>query len=401
MSLSRGRNHLATPGPSIIPEKVLGAMHKPAPNIYEGEIISITESILKDLKDFANTTGDVVLYVANGHGAWEAAIANLFERGDTVLVLCTGQFGISWADLCKKMGLNPIIIDFGFESTIDHHKLEAVLLSDKDKKIKAVLTVQVDTASSVLNDIPSIKQTIRDCRHPALFLVDSIACFGCDRFEMDEWGVDVMVTACQKGLMTPPGVSYCFVSEKTLKLSQKKMHVPPYWDWKPRINPKIFYERFFGTAPTHHIFGQRAALDMIIEEGRENVFHRHKVLAGAVWAALEVWSNKKVIQLNIKNETLRSNAVTTFWANGFDLTPFRQWLKNHAGLELGTGIGLFTDPKYLDGKSVCRIAHMGHLNPVMILGALASIEAGFLVCQIPVGEGGCKAATDFIVRNHC
>ena len=398
MSLSRGRDHLATPGPSIIPQQVLNAMHRSAPNIYEGEIVDVTESILDDLANFAGTTGNVVLYVSNGHGAWEAAIDNLFEKNDTILVLSTGQFGLGWASLSSKLGINTVVMDFGFEGTIDYNKLETTLSNDKQNNIKAVLTVQTDTASSVLNNIKLIKQTIEICRHPALFLVDSIACFGCDRLEMDEWGVDVMVTACQKGLMTPPGISYCFVNKKAYRVSEKKDSVSPYWDWKPRINPKIFYERFFGTAPTHHIFGQRAALDMMIEEGRENIFRRHKVLAGAVWAALEKWSQKKVIVPNIEEKSLRSAAVTTFRANGYDLGPFRDWLKNNTGLELGLGVG-FTGLKYLDGKSVCRIAHMGHLNPVMILGVLASIEAGFNVYKIPIGDGGSGAAADFIANN--
>ena len=311
MSLAQGRTHLATPGPSIIPDKVLEAMHRAAPNIYEGEIIEITESVLKDLTSFAKTSGDAILYVANGHGAWEAAVANLFDPGDTVLVMATGQFGLGWADLCKKMNLNVILIDFGFEKSVDHEKLTTTLRNDPYYKIKGIFTVQTDTASSVLNNIKSIAHTIEACNHPALFLVDSIACFGCDRFEMDEWGVDIMVTACQKGLMTPPGISYCFVGNKAKKLSKLKINVPPYWDWKPRMNPKIFYERFFGTAPTHHIFGQRAALDMMISEGRENIFRRHKVLAGAVWAALEKWGEENTIKPNIKKQMQRSTAVTT------------------------------------------------------------------------------------------
>ena len=398
MSLAQGRTHLATPGPSIIPDKVLEAMHRAAPNIYEGEIIEITESILKDLTSFAKTSGDAILYVANGHGAWEAAVANLFDPGDTVLVMATGQFGLGWADLCKKMNLNVILIDFGFEKSVDHEKLTTTLKNDPYYKIKGIFTVQTDTASSVLNNIKSIAHTIETCNHPALFLVDSIACFGCDRFEMDEWGVDIMVTACQKGLMTPPGISYCFVGNKAKKLSKLKINVPPYWDWKPRMNPKIFYERFFGTAPTHHIFGQRAALDMMISEGRENIFRRHKVLAGAVWAALEKWGEENTIKPNIKKQMQRSTAVTTVRADGYDLTPLRQWLELNTGLVLGIGLG-FSGSKYLDGKSVFRIAHMGHRNPVMLLGALTSIEAGFLACKIPYGKGGAGASAQFIARN--
>ena len=134
MSLAQGRTHLATPGPSIIPDKVLEAMHRAAPNIYEGEIIEITESVLKDLTSFAKTSGDAILYVANGHGAWEAAVANLFDPGDTVLVMATGQFGLGWADLCKKMNLNVILIDFGFEKSVNLEKLTTALKNDPYNK---------------------------------------------------------------------------------------------------------------------------------------------------------------------------------------------------------------------------------------------------------------------------
>ena len=398
MSLSQGRDYLATPGPSIIPDKVLQAMHRPAPNIYEGEIIEMTESVLKDLAILGNTSGDVVLYVSNGHGAWEAAIANLFDQNDTILVIATGQFGLGWAELSRKMGLNVILLDFGFENTLDFEKLKDTLLGDKNQKIKAVLSVQTDTASSVLNNVKVIAKTIEESNHPALLLIDSIACFGCDRFEMDDWSVDLMVTACQKGLMTPPGLSYCFIGKNALKKSKKRKNVSPYWDWKPRINPAIFYERFFGTAPTHHIFGQRAALDMMIKEGRENIFKRHTILATSVWAAIDTWSQGKVIKPNIKDKSTRSTAVTTIRADGYDLTHLRNWLKINMGLELGIGLG-FPGEKYLDGKSVCRIAHMGHINPVMILGALTSIESGFIACNIPHGSGGARSAAEIIAKN--
>ncbi len=398
MSLSKGRIYRATPGPSIIPDKVLQAMHRPAPDIYEGEIIDATESVLKDLANFAKTSGEVVMYVSNGHGAWEAAIANLFNRGDTVIVLATGQFGLGWADLCTKMNLNVILLDSGFEKTVDLQILKETLTKDKHQRIKAVLCAQTDTASSILNDIKSISEIIDQSNHSALLLIDSIACFGCDRLEMDEWGVDLMVTACQKGLMTPPGLAYCFIGRKALKLAQNKKCISPYWDWKPRINPKVFYERFYGTAPTHHIFAQRAALNIMLEEGREKIFERHRILATAIWIALKTWNKKKIIGHNIREPEYRSCAVTTIRANGYNLDTLRVWLKRNMGLELGIGLG-FSERKYLNGKSICRLAHMGHINPVMILGALSSIESGLIACNIPHGSGGASAANKFIAKN--
>ncbi|MEE2773982.1 MAG: aminotransferase class V-fold PLP-dependent enzyme [Pseudomonadota bacterium] len=396
MSLSRGRSHLATPGPSIIPERVLNAMHRPAPNIYEKEITDITESILSDLAKFASTTGEVVIYIANGHGVWEASLVNLFSRGERIVVISNGVFGLEWASLAQKLQLNVTLLDFGFHKPLNLDNLSELLRNDTSGSVKGVLCVQADTSSSVLNDIKEIKKTISDNGHNAMLIVDSIACFACDRIEMDDWGVDVLLTACQKGLMTPPGLSYCFVGERALAESQKKQNVSPYWDWKPRINPTVFYQRFFGTAPTHHLYGQREALDMILEEGRDNIFQRHEILAKSVWAAVEHWSKEGPITLNVPQEKHRSRSVTTLRADGYDLSELRSWLKNNTGLELGPPLG-FAEEKFLHGKSVCRIAHMGHLNPFMIQGIISTIELGLVVCNIPHKAGGSEKASQTII----
>ena len=275
--------------------------------------------------------------------------------------------------------------------------MEYTLRADKNTKIKGLLTVQADTASSVLNDLKAIRDVIDSCNHPALFLVDCIASFACDRLEMDDWGIDLVVTACQKGLMTPPGLSYCLVGKKSYLKSIETKFISPYWDWKPRINPKVFYERFYGTAPTHLLFAQRAALDMILEEGRENLFNRHRIFANAVWDAIDHWAKVGPLVPNIKRIQHRSTAVTTIRADGYDLTEFRNWLKNYAGLELGLGIG-FEYPKYMNGDSVFRVAHMGYMNPNMLLGLLSTIEMGLLACNIPHNAGGSNVATKRIIN---
>jgi alanine-glyoxylate transaminase/serine-glyoxylate transaminase/serine-pyruvate transaminase len=214
---------------------------------------------------------------------------------------------------------------------------------------------------------------------------------------MDDWGIDLIVTGCQKGLMTPPGLSYCLIGEKSLAKSMKIEQVSPYWDWKPRVKPKIFYERFFGTAPTHLLFAQRAALDIIMEEGREGVFKRHRVFAEALWAAIKKWEEAGSILCNIKNKNNRSKAVTTVTAKGYNLTILRNWLKENSGLELGVGIG-FESEKYMNGDSVFRIAHMGHMNPTMLLSVIASIEMGFLACGVPYRPGGTTAASKVMIK---
>ncbi len=282
VSLSSGRDLFMTPGPSVMPDCVLNAMHQAAPNIYEGELIETTDSILSDLAAFAGTQGHTALYICNGHGVWEAAISNLFEPGDRVLFLNSGTFGSGWANLARVMGVDVIELDFGRHDPIDADQVREQLLADNTHRIKAVLGVHTDTASSVLNDLPAIRRAIDDAGHPALFVVDAIASFGCDRYEMDAWGIDVTVTACQKGLMTPPGLGYLIFNHRAEVASQKIDKRSPYWDWAPRIRPEVFYQRFCGTAPTHLLFAQRAALDMINDEGYDTVWLRHAALARAV-----------------------------------------------------------------------------------------------------------------------
>ena len=391
-SLSSGRELFMTPGPSVMPDRVLNAMHQAAPNIYEGELIDTTDSILRDLANFAGTQGHTALYICNGHGVWEAAISNLFTPGDQVLVLNSGAFGGSWASLARIMGLDVIELEFGRHDSVDSDQVRECLLADKAHNIKGVLSVHTDTASSVLNDLPGIRRAIDDAAHPALFLVDAIASFGCDRYEMDAWGIDVTVTACQKGLMTPPGLGYLIFNERADQASQQVTKQSPYWDWAPRTNPEVFYQRFCGTAPTHLLFAQRAALDMIIEEGRETVWSRHAALARAVWAAVSAWGVEGPLQCNISEQAKRSNAVTTVRADGYDMAAMRQWCEREAGLVLGIGLG-FDSPEYMNGRSAFRIGHMGHLNPPMLLGALGTIDAAFKALDFPHGNGAVEAAS--------
>ena len=387
MTLSRGRDLLAIPGPSIIPDRVLNAMHRAAPNIYEGDLIAITESVLADLKRVARTEAAVALYIGNGHAAWEAAIANLLAPGDRALFLVTGRFGLGWATTARQMGVEAEVIDFGFEDTVDVARVAERLAADRDRAIRAVFVVQADTASSILNDVRAVRAALDAAGHPALLAVDAIASLACDRFEMDAWGVDVMVAACQKGLMTPPGLAMTFHGPRA---EAARVRCPsPYWDWGPRTAPGRYYQLFCGTAPTHHLFGLRAALDMILaEEGLEAVWRRHGVFARAVWAAVAAWGERGAIRLNIADPALRSHAVTTIRTEPGDGTRLRRWCADAAGLTLGIGL----DAPGVDPAGVFRIGHMGHLNPPMILGTLATIEAGLASLAIPHGPGGVAAA---------
>ena len=205
-NLSHGRGYLAIPGPSIMPEAVLQAMHRPAPNIYAGELVDMMPGIMADLKRVARTKHHAAIYIGNGHAAWEAALSNVVAAGERVLVPTTGRFGHGFGEMAKGIGADVQLIDFGKSSPMDLAVIADALAEDKAHKIKAVLAVHVDTSSSVLNDIKGLRDVLDAAGHPALLMADCIASLGCDRFEMDDWGVDVMVTGCQKGLMVPLAV---------------------------------------------------------------------------------------------------------------------------------------------------------------------------------------------------
>lgn len=336
MSLSRGRDLMAIPGPSVVPDAVLRAMHRPAPNIYEGDLIAVTDRVFAGLKRVAGTDGSVAIYLGNGHAAWEASLANLLLPGDKALVLATGRFGLGWAAMGRQMGIDIEVMDFGFQDTIDLDALETRLRADTAGSIKAVLAVHVDTASSVCSDMSAVRAAMDAAGHPALLVVDAIASLGCDRLEMDASGIDVLVAACQKGLMTPPGVAFTFQNDKAMA---RRVACPsPYWDWGPRVAPDIFYQYFCGTPPTHHLYGLEAALGLIFEEGLEGVWRRHAIFARAVWAAVEAWGTDGTFTLNIADPASRSHAVTTILTAPGDAARLRRWCADTSGLTLGVGL---------------------------------------------------------------
>lgn len=396
MTLSHGRTYLAIPGPSVMPDRVLNAMHQAAPNIYEGALVDTVRGMIPDLQAVARTTANVAIYIANGHGAWEAAASNTIRRGEKVLVLSTGRFAAGWGVVFDRLGAETQVIDFGKRATVDPAQVEAALSADASHEIKAVVMVHVDTASAVKNDVAAVRALLDRLGHPALLMVDCIASLAVDRFEMDAWGADVMVAGSQKGLMTPPGLGFVFFNDKAA--ARQVQTASYYWDWRPRANPDFFYEYFGGTAPTHHLLGLRAALDLIAEEGGvEAVWARHEKLARAAWAAFEAWGQGGPMEMNIVDPALRSHAVTALRLGGDHATRLRAWTEEKAGLTLGIGLGM-AEPGDSDWGGYFRLGHMGHINAHMMLGALGVIEAGMAALDIPFGPGALAAAAKVIAE---
>jgi alanine-glyoxylate transaminase/serine-glyoxylate transaminase/serine-pyruvate transaminase len=389
MVVRAGREFLAIPGPTNMPDEVLRAMHRPALDIYSDQMLELTDSLLRDLSKLFATRGRSYIHIANGHGAWESTLSNILSRGDRILVLESGRFAVGWGNAAAAMGVDVEVLKGDWRRAVRPDEVEARLRKDKDHTIKAILAVQVDTASGAYSDIEAIGKAIKAAGHPALFMVDAVASLGCMPFEMDAWGIDVAMSGSQKGLMAPPGLGFVAANDRAREVHKTAGLRTPYWDWTEREGPE-HYRKYAGTAPVHLLFALRQAIDMLFDEQLENVFLRHRLLAEAVRRAVDVWSEGQALGFNIAEASERSDTVTTvMMSNGHDPVALQAYCKEKCGVVLGTGIG------ELAGQAF-RIAHMGHVNAPMILGTLGVIEVGLNALGIPHGKGGTEAAIEWL-----
>jgi alanine-glyoxylate transaminase/serine-glyoxylate transaminase/serine-pyruvate transaminase len=390
MTIANGREFLTIPGPTNIPDAVLAAMHRPAIDIYSGEMLGLTRSLHEDLPRVFRTSGRTYIYAANGHGGWEAAISNVLSRGETVLVLESGVFALGWGDMAAMMGAKVEVLKGDWRRAVAPAAVAQRLASDTSHEIKAILVVQVDTASGVVNDIPAIRKAIDGARHPALLMVDAVASLGCMPFEMDAWGVDVTMAGSQKGLMTPPGLAFVAAGERAHAAHQKADLRTRYWDWTFRQG-QAHYQKYGGTPPEHLLFALRKALDLLLAEGLEGAARRHALLAEATRRAVERWSEGGTLAFNIVNPAERANSITNVLVLDRDPQPLLDYCREQCGVVLGVGIG------GLSGRAF-RIAHMGHVNAPMVLGTLGVIELALGALGIPHGAGGVQRAIDYLAR---
>jgi alanine-glyoxylate transaminase/serine-glyoxylate transaminase/serine-pyruvate transaminase len=389
MSVRAGREFLAIPGPTTIPDDVLQAMHRPAVEMYSKSLIALTDSLLQDLSRLFGTAARSYIYIANGHGAWEAALTNVLSKGDKILVLESGRFALDWGNAAARLGIEVEVLKGDWRRAIRPAEVELRLRDDTGGSIKAILAVQIDTSSGVFNDIAAIGQVIKAVQHNALFMVDTVASLGCVPFEMDAWGVDVAMSGSQKGLMTPPGLGFVAASNRARDAHRAAGLRTPYWDWTAR-DGNSHYQKYAGTPPEHLMFALRQAINMLFEEGLDKVFLRHRLLAEAVRRAIEVWQKGKAIKFNIEDPGERSDAVTTvLTTHGYDPDLLRDYCNTKCGVVLGAGFG------EMKGRAF-RIAHMGHVNAPMVLGILGVIEMGLAALNIPHGKGGVQAAIQWL-----
>lgn len=390
MTVSNGREFLSIPGPTNIPDAVLQAMHRPAIDIYSGDMVELTRSLLEDLPKVFRTAGRTFIYAANGHGGWEAAVSNVLSRGETVLVLESGVFAVGWGDMARMLGAKVEVLRGDWRRAVDPTAVAQRLAADAAHEIKAILVVQIDTASGVVNDIPAIRRAIDSAGHPALLMVDCVASLGCMPFEMDDWKVDVAMSGSQKGLMTPPGLAFVAANDRALAVHEKADLRTRYWDWTFRMG-QVHYQKYGGTPPQHLLFALRKALDLLQAEGLPHAARRHALLAEATRRAVARWAEGGALAFNVTEPAERANSVTTVLTPGRDPKPVLDYCRFQCGVVVGVGIG------ELSGKAF-RIAHMGHVNAPMLFGVLGAIEMGLVALAVPHGAGGVQAAVDYLAR---
>jgi alanine-glyoxylate transaminase/serine-glyoxylate transaminase/serine-pyruvate transaminase len=393
MTVVRGRQFFQNPGPTNIPDRILRAMDRPALDFMGAEFRAIAEECYAGLRHVFKTDQAIIAYASNGHGAWEAAIVNVFSPGDRVLVPETGYFSLNWGNLAQELGLEVETLPGDWRAGVDPEAVEARLREDKAHTIKAVMQVHNETATGVTNRIAEIRRAIDAARHPALYMVDVISSLGSIDFRMDEWQVDVVVGGSQKGLMMPPGMAFTGASQKALQAAQAARLPRVYWDWRKLVTGNR-QTAFNGTAPVHLFYGLQEAVRMLAEEGLDHVFARHRRLAEATRRAVRVWRGNDGPEIFATDPRTQSDSITTvLLQDGQDAEAVRSVALDRFNVSLGGGLDR------LDGH-VFRIGHMGDLNEPMILGALAAIEMSLAVAGVPHGKGGVAAAMEYLASER-
>ena len=386
-SFKSGRHFLQIPGPTNIPDRVLRAIDRAIIDHRGPEFGELGKRVLDKIKLVFKTSQPVVMYPGSGTGAWEAAIVNTLNAGDKVLMFETGQFSSLWWEIAQKFNLDIDFVPGDWRTGVDPKVVEQKLNEDKDKKIKAVFVVHNETSTGVASRIGEIRKAIDNANHPALFMVDTISSLASIDYKHEEWKVDVTVGGSQKGLLLPPGLSFNAISGKALEAHKNAKQPKHYWDWKPMLeNNKNGFFPF--TPATNLVYGLEEALDMLMEEGLDNVFARHARHGEATRLAVKAWG----LEILCKNPEEYSNSLTAVLVpEGCDADHLRKVILDEYDMSLGMGLNK------VKGK-VFRIGHLGDFNDLMLAGTLSGVEMGLKKAGVPYKPGGIMAALDFLSK---
>ena len=381
-----GHRLLHAPGPTHLHRAVIEAMGRQPLDHGDPRLTELVANCERGLKTLLNhQDGHIFMYATNGHGAWEAAHANMLAVGDAVLIPGTGHFSESWAIQTEALGAKVIRTPWLVGLPLDPAVIQTALEADTTHAIKAVLTVHTDTASGITNDLAAIRAAIDAAGHPALFVVDVVASLGVTPFDMQALRANVVIGASQKGLMCTPGLGFCAVDAHALELSRHNPNPRFYWDWVRRTGEHT-YQKFCGTAPQNLLMGMEAAFELIASEGIAQVHARHQRIARAVHAAVTCWSQRGQFGFFSQVAPARSYSVTAITvAPGIDVEALRTVARERFQVAFAGGLGTLTGRLF-------RIGHLGDLNEAMIMGCLGGIEAAMRVQGLAFDSGLSAAA---------
>jgi alanine-glyoxylate transaminase/serine-glyoxylate transaminase/serine-pyruvate transaminase len=383
-----GRHFLQIPGPTNTPLPILAAIAKPTIDHRGPEFAKLGLEVLSGIRTIFKTSGPVIIYPASGTGAWEAALVNTLSPGDKVLMFETGWFSTLWNKMAKRLGIEAECIKGDWRSGVHADAIEARLAEDKAHTIKAVAVVHNETSTGARSNIAAVRQAIDNAGHPALLLVDTISSLASIDYRHEEWGVDVTVGGSQKGLMLPPGLSFNAVSDKALAAAKKAKLPRSFWDWEDMlaINEKGFFPY---TPSTNLLQGLRVAIQMLHEEGLDNVFARHDRAAEATRRCVRHWG----LEIQCQNPLEYSSSLTAVrLPEGYSADGLRAEILTRCNMSLGNGLGPLAD-------RVFRIGHLGDFHDLMVTGVLAGVEMGLRVCGIPHRSGGVDVAMNHLSGN--
>jgi alanine-glyoxylate transaminase/serine-glyoxylate transaminase/serine-pyruvate transaminase len=372
-----GFTHLFIPGPTNIPEQVRQAMNLPMEDMRAASFPDLTLPLFEDIKRvFKNETGRVFIYPSSGTGAWEAAMTNVLSPGDRVLMSRFGQFSHLWVDMAERLGFEVDVIDCEWGTGVPLELYAERLKADKAHRIKAVFCTQNETATGVTSDVAGCRAALDEANHPALLFVDGVSSIGSIDFRQEEWGVDCAVSGSQKGFMLPAGLGFLSVSKKALVASRTSTHRRCFFSFEDmtRANDAGYFPY---TPATQLLRGLRASLDLIAEEGLENIFARHHRLAEGVRKAVDAWG----LKLCAKAPKWHSDTVSAILVpEGIDSGDVVKRAYRTYQTSLGGGLNK------VFGK-VFRIGHLGWLNEVMVLSSLSAAEMALLDCGVRLAPG--------------
>ena len=377
-----GRHFLQIPGPTPVPERILAAMSRQILDHRGPEFQKLGLRVLANIKTLFKTKGTVIIYPASGTGAWEAALTNTLSPGDHVLMVETGQFALLWKVMADRLGLIADVIPTDWRIGV-----EAKLAADKWHKIKAVCVVHNETSTGCRAHIDEVRKAMDAAKHPALLMADTISSLGVMDLRHDDWGIDVTISGSQKGLMMPPGLSFTAISDKALAASKTAKLARSYFQWDDMIAANA--TGFFPYTPaTGLLHGLDEAINMLNEEGLDNVFKRHERLAEATRRAVKAWG----LEIWCRDPHYYSAAVTTVaMPEGHNADAYRKVVLDTFDMSLGTGLNK------LAGKAF-RIGHLGDTNELTVMGALTGVEMGFEIAGVPYKKGGVDAAMAYLTK---